>query len=303
MPWSGIASAIGSVAGGALGLLGNSASNAMSASLTREMWQKNYDAQKEFAQNGIRWKVSDAQAAGLHPLAALGASTSFSPTASVGNINGSDFSFLERAGAGIGRAIQSKMTTQERIVQQEKQDLFDAARLRGIELQNQNIELQNKLLDQDFVLKSARASQQAISQSGLPPAMPTISRSVQPGNKVSGTSEATSPGHALPPEVWHESKTVPDVTWSRTADGGYFPVRSQDMADRLDDDIIGTIMWHLRNHLSPTFTDSIHPPDSLLPPGYHWERQNLTYYPVKNLSRHIFPGNLQQAIDNGYYSW
>lgn len=33
---------------------------------------QNYEMQREFAQNGIRWKVADAQAAGLHPLYALG---------------------------------------------------------------------------------------------------------------------------------------------------------------------------------------------------------------------------------------
>jgi hypothetical protein len=39
---------------------------------------------KEFAKMGIRWKVNDAKAAGLHPLAALGAHTSSGPTFAVG---------------------------------------------------------------------------------------------------------------------------------------------------------------------------------------------------------------------------
>lgn len=39
-----------------------------------------YSQQKEFAQNGIRWKVEDANRAGIHPLAALGAMpASFTP--------------------------------------------------------------------------------------------------------------------------------------------------------------------------------------------------------------------------------
>lgn len=42
--------------------------------------QLNLDQQREFAQQGIRWKVDDAKASGLHPLAALGAQvSSFSP--------------------------------------------------------------------------------------------------------------------------------------------------------------------------------------------------------------------------------
>lgn len=42
--------------------------------------EDNYERQKEFAQYGIRWKVADAQAAGLHPVYALGGSgAAFAP--------------------------------------------------------------------------------------------------------------------------------------------------------------------------------------------------------------------------------
>lgn len=65
-----IVSAVGSIAGGILGA--NSAQNVAGM---------NYEAQKEFAQNGIRWKVEDAKRAGIHPLYALGASTQgYSPS-------------------------------------------------------------------------------------------------------------------------------------------------------------------------------------------------------------------------------
>lgn len=40
----------------------------------REMWKKNANLQRQFAKMGIRWRVADAKAAGLHPLAALGSS-------------------------------------------------------------------------------------------------------------------------------------------------------------------------------------------------------------------------------------
>lgn len=50
--------------------------NAFQMQLARDQMQM----QKEFAQHGIRWKAEDAAAAGLHPLAALGASgASYSP--------------------------------------------------------------------------------------------------------------------------------------------------------------------------------------------------------------------------------
>lgn len=39
------------------------------------LMQKQIDYQKEYAQNGIQWRVADAKKAGLHPLYALGANT------------------------------------------------------------------------------------------------------------------------------------------------------------------------------------------------------------------------------------
>lgn len=63
--------------------------------------------QEEFAKKGIRWRVADAKAAGLHPLAALGAAgASFSPVATV-----TDFS---SAGQDISRSIQATRTERER---------------------------------------------------------------------------------------------------------------------------------------------------------------------------------------------
>lgn len=40
---------------------------------SREMWEKNYQMQKEFAQHGVGWKIEDAKKYGINPLAAIGA--------------------------------------------------------------------------------------------------------------------------------------------------------------------------------------------------------------------------------------
>lgn len=39
-------------------------------------WQRNYDAQKEFAQNSIQWRVQDAKNAGINPYAVVGGQVS-----------------------------------------------------------------------------------------------------------------------------------------------------------------------------------------------------------------------------------
>lgn len=49
------------------------------------MQNRSADIQKEFAQNGIQWRVNDANKAGIHPLAAMGANVSSGPTMAVGN--------------------------------------------------------------------------------------------------------------------------------------------------------------------------------------------------------------------------
>ena len=79
----------------------------------RELQAQNIANQKEFAQQGIRWKVADAQAAGLHPLAALGAQTSSFSNVVGGNydIPKTDFGGM---GQDIGRAIDAGSTQAER---------------------------------------------------------------------------------------------------------------------------------------------------------------------------------------------
>lgn len=71
-----IASNAGSLLGGAVGaagsLVGGSIANRANQKYADSTWQKNYDAQKEFAQNSIQWRVQDAQKAGVHPIYAVG---------------------------------------------------------------------------------------------------------------------------------------------------------------------------------------------------------------------------------------
>lgn len=73
---------------------------------------QNAAAQREFAQHGIRWKVADAEAAGLHPLAALGAQTSsFSPVSVGTEAFKPDFSAL---GQDLARAAKANASAESR---------------------------------------------------------------------------------------------------------------------------------------------------------------------------------------------
>lgn len=92
----GAAAAGGNLIGGIVGhILNNKAS--------KEEWQANYNAQKEFAQNSIQWRVQDAQKAGIHPLYAMGNSPGYTPSSSMNNNS------LQAGIAGAGEAMQMAM--------------------------------------------------------------------------------------------------------------------------------------------------------------------------------------------------
>lgn len=280
-------SAIGGAIGGALGLIGSSQSQANAAKLN----QLNYEHQKEFAQNGIRWRVADAEAAGLHPLAALGAQgASYSPSAVIGD--SPDFSFLKDMGQGIDRAMDAKATQRERAEKEEKSNALFNEELKGKQLQNQETETRIQQMKWDMAMDAARnAERSARTQQQVPP-MPSLAPD---GSLMPGQSNATSPGDiidAKPPEVTLnapgrpnvEAAAINELAFSRTGDGGYVPVMSTDAKNRLEEDIVGTYGWNMRNRAGAWFDlDGVKPPKSWLPPGaidFSYSFDRGAWYPV-----------------------
>lgn len=114
------------------GLLQNSANKDANKAAEANA-QRQYEQQKEFAQSGIQWKVKDAEAAGIHPLYAMGANTvSYSPT-SVGSTP-ADFSFIKDAGQNIGRAIDTTRSNSAK--QNAISSTASAIQLEGLQLDN-----------------------------------------------------------------------------------------------------------------------------------------------------------------------
>lgn len=100
MVWPAAIAAAAALAGGAL-----------SGDQNRKTAHEQMDMQREFAQMGIRWKVADAKAAGIHPLYALGSpGASYAPI-SVGDSYGPA---LADAGQDISRAMLATRTQEER---------------------------------------------------------------------------------------------------------------------------------------------------------------------------------------------
>lgn len=92
----GLGSVLGSAVGAAGSILGGSLSDSRNASLSNSMWDKNYSAQKEFAQNSIQWRVQDAKKAGIHPLYAMGNTPGYTPQ---------DASYQSSYGQGVSQAM------------------------------------------------------------------------------------------------------------------------------------------------------------------------------------------------------
>lgn len=183
---------------------------------------KGYAQQKEFAQHGIRWRVADAQAAGIHPLAALGVPLQQVSPIAVGDTMGSAFA---SAGQDIGRAIDAKRTAGERV---------DAVTKTMRDLQLQRMGLENELL----------AAKIAVTrQAGQPPAMPGALVEDEPLRRVVG----------LPGQEHQEPGGISDVGYVRSRYGGAI-VPSYDVKQRIEDQMLPEFQWFIRNNILPWFT-------------------------------------------------
>lgn len=247
MPIGSIISAGANIIGG---LLGKSSADSARDAQAQHIKQQ-IDAQKEFAQAGIRWKVADAKAAGIHPIYALGASTpSFSPVSANFAADTSLPNAMAAAGQDIGRAVNATRTQTERV------DAFSKA---ARALQLENMSLQNDVLRTEIASKTGR-----LVQSANPP-MPGSSYLV-PGQTQSGVIKE-KPMERIAPDASRPSQepgAKTDTGHLRTS-GGLFPVPSTDAKEAIEDNWYQETAHFIRNNLlpmiSPKFNEPPHKPD------------------------------------------
>lgn len=177
--------------GGLVGAVGNLIGGKKAADNSKAAANMNINAQKEFAQNGIRWKVEDAKNAGIHPLYALGASTnSFSPVSGYAG----DYGISDAAntfGQGVDRAIRAKMTERERQDLQARQEMQEVFQLADMNMRKEESDARI-LMYKSEALRNYAASQQVLKKTGLPPALPSVGTSnLIPGQGNSPREEGT----------------------------------------------------------------------------------------------------------------
>lgn len=177
---------IGAVIGAVAGHMLNKAASKSAAKDQAALNDQNYEAQKEFAQHGIRWKVEDAKAAGIHPLYALGSATNpFSASYASSSAPQSDVSQWANLGSNIGRAVAAKQTNMERL-----QERLLETQIEGQEIDNM-----------------ARASEVARRTAQLPPALPSLG--------VGDTSEQFKQQVQLTGDLYNRPMSNPELSEAR----------------------------------------------------------------------------------------
>lgn len=265
-----------------LGGVMNKNSSAKTARLQMMQAAEDRAMQKEFAQNGIRWKAADAKAAGIHPLAALGAqTTSFSPVQVGLQADHSMGNAVSSMGQDISRALQATRSESQRT------DAFTKS-VQDLTLQKMGLE------NQVLASQVAKANQPA-----TPPPFPTITGLSKAANASKGdpavNTKAMEREHANPGNPTQSPAPITDVSFSTTPKG-FFPVMSKDAKDRLEEDWPGMIMWNMRNRVMPSFSQRYHNPPQEDPgkgrewywSPFHFEYRNRKSVPASEVKRSLF---------------
>lgn len=244
--------------------------------------KRDIQMQKDFAQQGIRWKVEDAKAAGIHPLAALGAqTTSYSPV-SVGGP--SIASGLASAGQDIARGVHATRSNSEKV---------DAYAKTIQDLNIRRMGLENDLL----------ASQIAkVNATGPTPGMPSPSERYLiegQGNSPLVQSSPQQRTMSAPEAGSQEPGAITEVGYARTPTG-WAPVMSKDVKDRLEEDLIGMLTWNIRNRLAPTLDAHAGNPPAGNPagPGEQW-----VYSPLKQEYIKVPMPRRHRGLGAGFQRW
>ena len=291
-------SALGAIGSAVSGMLNNSATDRANSAAQAARAQ-DIALQREFAQNSIQWRVNDAKAAGLHPLAALGVSGySYSPVGLSTAPN--DYSYVGNALGQMGQSIDSAREAGMTKAQRAKAEaISDQQTALGLEHQR----LQNEVLQMEIASRKARLAQE--SRPGLPLATgpdgtvliqgqgDSFQRSAvlpaPPRPTASGLIELTPPEVVInqPEKPSQQAGSNPDYSFNRLPDGSYAVSRMVNGQDPYEEDWLGGFSWNLRNRLANYFNpfdQSKAPPRDWLPKGYdrwQWNHFKSAWVPAK----------------------
>lgn len=212
--------------------------------------EKNAAAQKEFAQNGIQWKVEDSKKAGISPIYGLGAQTmSFQPS-----FVGTNFA---QAGQDVSRAVMAT------------QDSATRGAVSGLALERAHLE--NDLLRAQILKTTASIGPPMPTATANPWLIDGQGNTAFPDPRLASLYVNDTPmkrNMSAPGAPWAEAGALPDVGYARTSQGGYAPVPGEQVAERMEDNWMASLAWMFRNQMLPSFGFNQTPPPVGVPPGY-----------------------------------
>lgn len=226
---------------------------------------RNIEMQKEFAKMGVQWKVADARAAGISPLAALGASTaSFSPV-SIG------MDTTDHAGAGMrnmGQDLQRVLSSTQNA---------DQRQMTQLQIQGAQLDVQGKAIDNQ--IKNSQLQKMQATGPAFPGSANFISgQGDTRGKIIEKPLERTA---SLPGSPQAEPGAIPDIGWAKTSTG-VVPIPSSDVKQRIEDNMPHEFSHFARNNIAPAFGGGTKPPASALPKGatdWRWNTLKMEYQP------------------------
>lgn len=221
----------------ALGAGGSLLAGKMGTDSQEKANRENIAFQKEFAQHGIKWRVQDAEDAGIHPLAALGAqTTSFSPS-SVGG----DYSYIDKMGQDI-----SKLVSRFDIRAKNRQEIEDKKQLEEL----RHMELINMGLRKDLDGSSPDSRTDPM---------------VDPSKVVVQPSQPTAMGN---PGI--AAGIYPMMKYTQAPGGWIFPTPQQDIQELISEGMNPTQARYLKDWTKDRYLDIKHMKNPYSPESYDY---------------------------------
>lgn len=230
------------IAGAAIGAAGSLVGGQMNRRAYGDAAASSARYQREFAKKGLQWRVADAKAAGISPLAALGFSgANFTPMGADSSMGDA----VANMGQNVGRAVSAMQTADERQFGQEmRAEQLKEARLR------------NSILEHQVTTIRGNGTGEGVNQ----PPFPGSSYKV-PGQTQSGLVE-TQPlkRTAVNPDAPHQMPgSVGSVGWEYIGEGMYAPIQAPEQKQATEDSP-SEMAWFWRNNVLPTLGRRKDPP-------------------------------------------
>lgn len=214
--------------GGLLGGVGSIIGAGINSATQSKINKENIAMQKEFAQNGIQWKVQDAQKAGIHPAVALGAQT----------YQASPSSVAPDVGSGVSGAFKHFGSAIDSFIDDKEEE-------RNLQLESARLDIEAKKLEIQKMKKGSNDDLGSLNPNNYVPSLSNLSAS----NDVKD-NKSSSAGSNIGSIYGVDSETLNDITIDKNRDGTFSLNYGQKRQDLYSEGFFEKFGWFLKNTFS-----------------------------------------------------